>query len=211
MTSESMLARRRLRLAALDALAGAGLGMAIDSPSGDVLAGEVFPAISLQATRVSKTPFLRSSVEFTSTVTLEVNTRVQAFTAAAAQEAIEMLDWQVERALLTNDGLIALTQKMSVLSDTTVQANADAFLANTRMTLDCELIEVIDPIDDAPASLQPVAVDLAGLDVHMDLAGTFDATGDYQDSNPAFPDAVVAAPRLSGPDGRDEGGLTIDF
>jgi hypothetical protein len=65
----------------------------------------------------------------------------------------------------------------------------------------------LDPAAEI-AAIQPVGP-LQHISITNDLTNVFDATGIYD--NPPFPDAVNAAPRTAGPDGRAEGGLDIDL
>jgi hypothetical protein len=50
---------------------------------------------------------------------------------------------------------------------------------------------------------------LQTVDINVDTAAPFDPNGTY--ANPPFPSAVNPAPRTSGPDGRNEGALTISL
>jgi hypothetical protein len=142
-------------------------------------------------------------------VTLEIESRAAGANAAAAQDAIELLDFAIEQALFTNYALVSLVQQMNIDSETEITADGRVHFGATKMTIRCEICEVFDPLLDAPAPLQPVAVPLAGVNLHVDMIGTFDPNGTYL--NPPFPSSVTPAPRSSGPDGRDEGALNINF
>lgn len=209
MSDTPMLGRRQLRLAALAALQGASLGATIDCPGDWVTQPEKMPAVLLRAARGNKEPMLRGPQEYTSTVTLEIESRAAGANAAAAQDAIESLDYAIEQALFTNYELVGLVQQMNIDSETEITAEGRVHYGATKMTIRCEFCEVFDPVLDAPAPLQPVAVPLGGVNLHMDMLGTFDPNGTYP--NPPFPASVTPAPRSLGPDGRDEGGLNINF
>jgi len=204
-----MLARRQLRLAALVALTAAKLGAIIDSPGDWVTQPEKMPVVLLRATRTSKIPMTAGPAQFTSTVTLDLESRVAASTAAAAQDAIEALDQLIEEALFTSGQFVGIAQRFYVETETEVTAEGRNHFGATKWAIRCECVEAFDPIWDAPEALQPIAVPLDGMDLHADLLNVFDSIGAYPGA--AFPGAVIAAPRNAGPDGRDEGGLSINL
>lgn len=212
MTTSPILARRQLRLAALQALVVLQLSDAVkqlDSPGTWMSQPEKMPAVLVRSPRTSKETMSRSTSNFTSTIVLEIETRITGATAQEAQDSIEQLDALVEQALLSNVAFVALSQQISIDTETEITAEARNHIAGTRMHVRCELPETFDPISDAPEVLQPVAPPLEGVDLHADLVATFDPNGVYGDV--LFPTAVQPTPRTSGPDGRDEGGFEINF
>ena len=212
MTNPPVIARRQLRLAAVEALSLLEASNAVsllDSPGVWPSQPENMPAVLVRATRTGKEAISRSTTNFTGTVTIEIEARVRGSTAEAAQDAIELLDAQVEQALLTNTAFVAMAQQISIEAETEVTAEGTTYIASTRMQLRCEVAETFDPIDDAPEALQPVAPPLEGVDLHADLRNIYDPTGTYGES--LFADAIQPAPRQSGPDGRDEGAVQFNF
>lgn len=196
-------------MAALGVLETSGAAKLLDSPGSWASQPDKMPAVLVRTPRTSKESMGRSTSNFTSTVTLEIETRLPAASAQAAQDGVEVLDALVEQALLTNVAFVALTQEIRIETDTEITAEARNHIAGTRMLVRCELAECFDPIEDAPDQLQPVAPPLEGADVHVDLVSVYDPQGVYGDV--LFPAAVQPAPRQSGPDGRDEGALQINL
>lgn len=181
----------------------------METPGDWVTQPEKMPAVLLRVTRGNREPWTAGPASFTSTVIVELESRAVGLTAVAAQEAIDALDLAVETALLTNDAFVGLTQRIYIDTETEISAEGRNHFGGTKWAIRCEFPEVFDPIYDAPAAVQPVAPPLEGLDLQVDLADVFDATGTYPAGT--FADAVLPAPRESGPDGRDEGGLTINL
>jgi hypothetical protein len=209
MSGAPMLARRQLRIAALTALQAANLSAVIEAPGDWVSQPEKMPAVLLRATRGNKEPLMAGPAEYTSTVVLELESRASGITGAAAQDAIDALDFAIEQALLTNQGFLGLTQRTYIDTATEITAEGRIHFGGTKWAIRCEFCEVFDPVYDAPAAVQPVAGPLLGIDLQVDLAGTFDPTGTYPAGT--FAGEVTPAPRVAGPDGRDEGGLTINL
>lgn len=209
MSAGAIVARRQLRLAVLAALEGATSAAAVVSPGDWTTQVQNLPAILVRAPRGSKEPASRGAPTFTSTVLIEIETKVAGKTGAEAQDMLEQLDAEVEVALLTNYALVDMTQQFSIDIESEVNADGRNHYGGSKWSVRCEVFESFDPIYDAPVSVQPVAPPLDGMTVHADLANVFDANGAYQGA--AFPTAVLPAPRGAGPDGRDEGGLSINF
>lgn len=209
MSGAQVLARRQLRLAAAAAIAGAQLGAGLDSPGDLVSQPERMPIVLLRATRGNKEPLGAGAVEFTSTVVLELESRATGLTSVEAQDAIDDLDFAIEQALLTNQDFVGLTQRIYIDTETEITSEGRIHFGATKWAIRCELCEVYDPIFGAPAALMPVAVDLLGADVQVDLVSTFDPLGTYPAGT--FAAEVKPAPRQSGPDGRNEGALSINL
>lgn len=207
-----VLARRQIRLAALQALKvleTTGGVKVINSPGVWTVQPDKAPTVLLRVSRTSKEAMSAATSNFVSTVLIEIETKLTAPTGEAAQDELEDLDALVEQALLTNTAFVALSQRISIEASSEIVSESRNHVAGTDMLVRCELVESFDPIADAPDALQPVAPPLAGVSLHADLASQFDPAGLYGDV--LFPQAVQPAPRSSGPDGRDEGGFETNF
>ena len=203
MADQPMLARRQIRLAALAALSGpAFAGVTVESPGDWSTPPEALPALLLRAPEEHKESINKGMPEFTTTVTIEIEARVGATDPAEAQDAIEALCYTVEMALLTSDGLIRIVNQVASLATRMeISSNGKIHFGAAVMTVNFEVPEMFDPfVTNAPLAL-------TSFGLHFDAGAPFDATGTY--ANPAFP--ANAAPRTSGPDGRDEGALDIQL
>ena len=209
MSAAPIAARRQLRLAAVAALTGTTSAKTVDSPGDWTTQAPNMPAVLVRAPRGSKEAMCRGASDFTSTVAIEIETKVLGKSGPEAQDLLEALDAEVEQALFTNHALVSLVQQFTVDIESEVSSDGRHHYGGSKWTVRCEIAEAFDPIYDAPAALQPVAVPLVGMNIHADLVGTFDPTGTYPGST--FPGSVAPAPRTAGPDGRDEGGLTINL
>lgn len=201
-----MLARRRVRLAALAALTGDSfIGVTIDSPGDWNTPPEGVPAILLRAPDDRKESIGRGAPQFTTSCSVEIEARVGAVTEGEAQDAIEALCFSIEMALLTNDALIRIiNQVASVDTRTEVSADGRIHYGGARMVFVFEMPEMFDSFGiDASSPGWPTPLTSFGL--HFDAGAPFDATGTYP--NPFL--AATPAPRTTGPDGRDEGALDI--
>ena len=203
MADATMLARRQVRLAALAALqAGLPADVLIDSPGDWATPPEKLPAVLLRVGSEHKQSIMRGPPEFTTTIMVEIEARLSAATATAAQDAIEALGYAIEQVLFTNQALIGIIQQYATV-DTQVEITAEGktHFGAFKMLLGVELPEMFDPsVSVVFPSLQTIGIDL-------DLQNVFDAAGTYPD--PPFPDSVTPAPRTTGPDGRNEGALVI--
>lgn len=160
MASAPVTARRQVRLAAIKAFAvlrSTNILKLLASPGVLPSQSETMPALLVRMSETGKETITGSTPDFTSTVTLEMESRLVAGTGEAVQDAIEELDAQVERALLTDADFVRMTQRVSISTHTEITSEARDFVAWTKWTVRCELIEVFDPVDDAADSLQPVA------------------------------------------------------
>lgn len=141
--------------------------------------------------------------EFNTLVMLVLTCRTQGPTAELAQDAADRLSVQVERALLRSAEFVAAVQKfVSVETQVTVNGENEMHLGEAHITFTLEIFQDYDPTDELEDSLE-------GVNLHLDAISPADLTGTYD--NPPFPASVPPAPRTHGPDGRDEGGLQIDF
>ena len=204
MANPPILASRQLRLAAIAALQAASLDAQIESPGDWQTPSERLPMILLRMARERKESTSKGMPTFTTTSVMELSARLEATSEIAAQDAIEALGARIEQALLTNYSLISLVQQVAFIERSIeVTATGRHHVGEFKMAVGFEVFEAFDVLDVSP----PEA--LTEIGVHVDLAAPFDANGTY--ANPPFPDAVSPAPRTSGPDGRDEGYLDIQF
>lgn len=193
-----ILARRRLRLTA-KAVLEVLTGISVDSPGDWKVKPSRLPNIRLRVPSERKASVTKTIPEFTTTVSLEIMAILQAKTAEAAQDQIDALGVIIESAFFRAPTLVQMCQQFSTVS-TQVEITAEGVQheAQMLMTVDCEMFEDFEP-RGFPA--------LEMIDVHLDLLRPFDPSGTYPD--PPFPASVTAAPRTTGPDGRDEGELQI--
>lgn len=199
----SILSRRQLRLAALSALQTIA-GVPVLSPGDWDTPSVNLPEIKLRCGDDRKASVTKTIPEFTTTVTLEISARLEADTAALAQDAIEALGEQVEEAIFGNVALVKLCQQFStVITKTEVTSDGRKHFGGLQMFLDCEVFEAFDPIEINPSDYGA----LTSVGIHVDLVNVVDKTATY--ASPPFPASVTPAPRTSGPDGRDEGALLI--
>jgi hypothetical protein len=198
--AEIILARRQIRLAVVNALNAARLGMEVLSPADWNTPQQDMPVIMLRATGDRKQAVAKQQPNFETTVTMEIEAKVQASSADDAQDAIDVLGAKIEQVLFTNRILNSLIEKWALVETRTgVSAEGREHIGALKILANVELFEEFFDFDEDPA--------LEGIDIHVDTTSPYDPTGTY--ANPPFPASVNPAPRTSGPDGRDEGGLTI--
>lgn len=138
---------------------------------------------------------------FHTTAIIAVDGRVEGPDELAVKADLATLRSQIKTAVLTSYDIVRQVEQIAaVRSQVGVSAETKKHVGELRMEF-----AFTYPEDFEPA----VTDELQGMDVHVDMLDPFDASGTYPD--PPFPDAVPAAPRTSGPDGRDEGRLTFDF
>ena len=209
-----MLARRQVRLSAEAALRTIPL-VDVFTPGDWNTPLEKLPAIKVRVTHDSKSSVNKGMPEFNTTVMLEVEAGVESSTANAAQDDIEALGYAIEQALFLYGPLIVISQNIGSV-DTSIEITSDGkkHLGGLKMSVAVELYEAFDPTATPPAEAPwPPAPDdivaVESLDIHLDMAQPFDSSGTYTGTQ--FPQAVQAAPRTSGPDGRDEAALEFNL
>jgi hypothetical protein len=148
--------------------------------------------------------------EFETVATIKVTARVQTAVqandagAAACELALETLKSQCDAALINNPVFTGVIEQFeSVRSELSVNSEGDQHLGDLVIRYGIKFYE--GPED----FFQVSAVPLTELTVDVDLTNIFDPTGTY--ANPPFPSEVNPAPRMSGPDGRAEGGLDLQL
>ncbi|MCU4119302.1 hypothetical protein [Variovorax sp. N23] len=214
-TKQPMSARRQIRLAVMRTLRGIADVTTVASPGDWPTPPEKLPALLVNAPTESKRSLNKGMAAFTTAVSIVIQGQVQSKTAEGAQDAIEDLVFWVENAILTSYWLTRIIEQFSsVQTEVECKADGSAHLAGFRMTIVAETFESFDatavpPDESAWPPADPTIAPLTSVGIHLDMADPFDATGTY--ASPAFPDAVLPAPRTSGPDGRDEGALDIQL
>jgi hypothetical protein len=227
----SMLFRRQMRIAVLDALNKANLWLgdslvSIDSPGNWDLQhlrseDSALPQILVRTGIEGKASNIKAGLpQFNSSVSIEVMCAVSSTTAEKAQDDIEQLWYQIENILLTDYSIICSVQNVSsVDSKLEIGSSGNDHVAAISAAFVYEGFEIYDsqsfvnqpndpqqPQPQFPVQPEPtVVLDQAGI--HFDLTNVVDPTGTYPDA--PFPNSVTSAPRTQGPDGRDEGFLDI--
>lgn len=147
--------------------------------------------------------------QFTVTATLRISARVTVKNlpnnagAAQAQMALEQLQGQIKRAVINYPALMRQLQQFAFIRSEFRDDGAGAAEV-AELVVDVGMEFYQGPEDFYPTELD----DLQQVVVTDDLVNVVDRIGTYPD--PPFPDAVEPAPRTFGPDGRAEGGLSID-
>jgi hypothetical protein len=202
MTAQTALLTRQFRLAVIAALSGPEfLGVSIQSPGDISTPLSKLPAILIRAVNESKDSLDVARPEFNASPIVELDVRISASTSEAAQDALEAILFNVQQSLFTNQALTAMGQAVFASRSDDYSAEGATHLGVSKLVVTFKAFEYFEP-DTAL-----IAVPLTSMGIHVDSLGTFDPAGTY--SNPAFPASVTAAPRTSGPDGRDEGALDI--
>lgn len=175
MADAQMTARRQVRLAVLAALQGAGLGCQIESPGDWTTPPEKLPAILMRATADRKQGAMPGQSEFTTSVTIQIEARIEAGDAGRAQDAIEALSYDIECAVLTNYEVLRIVQQVASV-DTTVEISSNGMqhLAGVAMSFAFEVFEFFDPFTQSPN--QPVAMPLTEVTITEDSVVGIDIT-----------------------------------
>ena len=215
---EPMTFRRLMRLAVVAALKQAnltvgGIPVDVESPGDWSFSQGGLPAIAVRALHDAKSSVAPTEPQFDTSTTIAVKAVVQATTAEAAQDALELLWNQVENTILKDYSVVgACKQVLSVDSEQEISSEGQNHLAGVTASFVFESYEVFDPILPDPTVTPwpvsaPPTVDVTTVTLDADLTNVFDPTATYP--NPPFPSAVAPAPRTSGPDGRAEGGVSL--
>ncbi|MDB5822175.1 MAG: hypothetical protein JWR21_879 [Herminiimonas sp.] len=202
MTAQTALLTRQFRLAVIASLSGPEfLGVNIYSPGDWSTPSTKLPAILVRATSEGKDSVNVGRSEFNTGQIVELDLRVSEPTGEDAQDALEAILFNVQQSIFTNQALAAMGQILSVQRADDYTAEGAGHIGASKMAVTFKAFEYFDSDTDE------IAVPLTSMGIHVDSLGTFDAAGTY--ANPPFPASVTAAPRTSGPDGRDEGTLEI--
>lgn len=199
-----MLYSEQLRQAVVAVLKAAGTLAAdrVYSPRDWPVTANVMPALLVDDTAErSQSRGNAGFPAFHTTATISVGGKVEGATVEEAKALLATLRGQIKTAVLSSYTLVGMVEQISaVTTQSAISAEARKHVGELQIDFDFLY----------PEDFEPTITDtLEGMDIHVDLIAPFDATGTYPDA--AFPDAVPAAPRTSGPDGRDEGRLSFDF
>ncbi|QOT75058.1 ABC transporter permease [Cupriavidus basilensis] len=232
-----MTTSAELRGLFVDALKGAtDAGQAVYSPFDWPTAPTAYPSILVHARKERKVSLGPNAPQFDVYTTVEVIARTKAPAgpadsgSAVALAAAERLKAQIEVTLINNPAIWSdpaggqrVEQFTSIDSEINTSSEGDMPIAELSLHIEAKFYQ--GPVDFYPIPTVP----LQTVNVHFDSVEPFDSRGQYPD--PPFPEAVQpGAPvtlsdgtpvvladgdqvtqdqRLSGPDGRDEGALTI--
>jgi len=205
---------RALFVAALKGATDAGL--AVYSPFDWPTSPSAYPLILVHTRKERKVSLGPNAPEFDVYTTVEILARTKSAAqvgdagSAVALAAAEALKLQIETALINNPAIWAdpaggqrIEQFTSVDSEINTHSEGDMPMAELAMSIEVKFYQ-------GPEFFYPIPADpLQTVNINVDMAGPFDPNGTY--SNPPFPSAVTPAPRTSGPDGRNEGALTINL
>ncbi|MDR5813320.1 hypothetical protein QCE62_06905 [Caballeronia sp. LZ033] len=196
------LGRAGLRLAVIAALQARQVAPTLQSPGDWSTPPAKLPAVLVRPGGERKDGTgPNGETQFNSTATIEIRAIEKGATGEAALAAVELLGAKVEDAIFRDIPLRKLVQQfIRVESITEVKADGKEHFAAISMAISCEIFEAFDP--DVTASLQRIHLT-------ADLTNVADLIGTYPD--PPFPDAIAPVPRTSGPDGRAEGEVDIQF
>lgn len=202
------LARSTLRQAARAALEAAVAAgnitpptTTIDSPGDWNTPPEKLPAILVRCGTEQKVSRAKTVPNFTTSVALEFSARLDATTAAACQDAIELFGAQIEQALFTDFALNALVEQFATVETVSeVTAAGKKHIGAILMRVTAEVFEDFEP---APQD------DLAEVTITLDTVEPFSPTGTFVPFAAAPPYAPNSAPRTQGPDGRAEAALDL--
>ncbi|MBI6944205.1 phage tail protein [Pseudomonas putida] len=145
---------------------------------------------------------------FTVTTTLRIQVKDEAPAlansagAALLEQQLMVISDQIQAALINYPPLMGKLQRFPFIRTEMVTTSAgDTELGELEVAIGLEFVQTADDFYQLPA------YPITEVKVTNDLANVFDPSGTYSGSD--FPDAVQAAPRTSGPDGRAEGGFTV--
>lgn len=164
----------------------------------------LYPCVQVKTPQQQRQSLGKSGTpHFNTVVSVVVIATVQADTEDEAEEQLEFLENQIEKAVITNFEILdAIEQFETVQTEQVVTSEGSQHIGQVQLVFNMQSYEEFNPTDEM--ALEP----LDAFNVHVDTIYPYDATGTY--TNPAFPDSVQPAPRTRGIDGRDEGYLELD-
>lgn len=167
---QPIAARRQLRQAVVAALKRANLAVgtaavAVDSPGDFPYPQAKLPAICVRGTTDGKESLTKGNTEYTDTVEIHVGASVAATTGEAAQDAIEILWYQIEQALLCDYYLLEIIQNVSrIESAINISAEGQVHIGSAAGRFRFETFETFDISQSAGAVVAPsVASPLGSL------------------------------------------------
>lgn len=152
---QAVTARRQLRKAVIAALKRAQLSVgtsavSVDSPGDWPYQQAKLPAVCVRAPTDNKQSLTKGNTDYTTTVEVDVRAAVSATTAEAAQDAIELLWFQIEQAILQDFYVIELVQNVpSIESTFEIKADAQVHLAGAIGKFRFETFETFDVAQSA--------------------------------------------------------------
>lgn len=135
---------RELVVAALRSVAG----LTVKSPgSWDAQASD-FPEAKVRTPGDRKSSLNKQMPQFTTTVQVQIALAVEADKDDAAQDALDVLCFQVERVVLGSPDIIKITQQVaSVSTQTRVDTDGKKAVGSALMSIEFETFEVFDPVE----------------------------------------------------------------
>jgi hypothetical protein len=142
-----------------------------------------------------------SPPQFRTRVLTTVEITVEGDTLASAEALLDTLCELTENTLLGSPAFIRLFEGIDSVETRIEYRGVDAERHTFAAVIEIEghVTEIFEPTIEQP---------LNGINVYVDSINIFDKEGTYV---PPFVYPVGDAPRPSGPDGRPEGGFTVDF
>lgn len=191
-----------MRKLVVTALQAAVAAPTIQSPGDWSVPPAKLPAILVRCGRdrkISTGP--NGETQFNTDLVIEIRGIVSASTAEAAQDALEQLGAVIEDVVLRDTGIRSVTQDFPLIETVTeITADGRVHFGAVSIAVHFQIYEAFDP--DVTNTVERMVVT-------VDLKAPYDANGTYPD--PPFPDAIPSAPRTSGPDGRAEGVIDLEF
>ncbi|WP_124492520.1 hypothetical protein [Burkholderia stagnalis] len=189
---------RQVLLSVLGTIAGVNLY----SPGDWNVTASKLPAIKLRyGVEEKRSKGVSGQTSFDTVSVFEIRVEVSAESGPKALLALEDLQADIEAAIFKSVPLRRLAQDFPMMrTQTAVQADGETHIGGLQIELGVTMYETFYP--DVTAVLEEI-------DLTVDLVNVADPTGTYP--NPPFPDAVVPAPRIAGPDGRAEGFVKATF
>lgn len=171
--------------------------------SGNNAGAASMPALLVYADRKRRTTLSRglAAPQYRTLVTLTVVARAEGRTEREVERQLDELFEQIDAAILRNADFVALCEEIpesEALRD--IRAQGEAAVGQWAVTFDLQFTEVFEPVGLPP---------FAGVRMVLDAREPFDARGDYPAIAPFPPPAPP--PRASGPDGRAEAEVVVEF
>lgn len=174
---------------------------------------ETMPIIHVDDPHEEKMSEGRHQPSFTVTGYFRVDARLKATTEKECRISLDILRNQIQRAVIGNYDLQRLIQQVKHVK-TVKQINSESGFHVGQVVIEFGLEYYQGPEDFdtlAPgafiASDTPAPAVIEDIEINVDLRNVFDATNNYAPT--VFP-PVPAAPRTTGPDGRNEGFIKIN-
>lgn len=169
-----------------------------------------YPVLMLHAPSEEGASLGRNAPQFDVTATLQITGRMQVpaqdsdAAASALHINLEAMREQIKRALINSPQIMSRLQQFPFFrSKIVTDPSGEEHLGELAMEIGMEFYQ-------GPEDFYPVVGDeVKQVNLHLDATNVYDPSGTYAD--PPFPQAVIPAPRESGPDGRDEGTLQINL